>query len=184
MLSLAAYASHYEPLTANNRRQVWPPDAARLRETPEDTKEVKDIIRMLHADNEEDKEFNLPMSARQEETYPAESSVSREKPNDERVDRKEPIDMVREVSGIDEGFQNKYGPLWPDADASDASDMKDESKSKDITRLLNKMDHVINLIEDDSSSFVTEELILYCFLGIFVIFLVDAFLNAGRVYHR
>lgn len=175
MLSLAAYASHYEPLTSNDRRQVWPPDVARLSEPPEDTKEVKDIIRMLHADNEEDKEFNLPMSARPEESYPAEPL--REDPKD----RKDPIDMVREVSGIDEGFENKYGPLWPDADASDT---KDESKSKDITRLLNKMDHVINLIEDDSSSFVTEELILYCFLGIFIIFLVDAFLNAGRVYHR
>ena len=49
--------------------------------------------------------------------------------------------------------------------------------------LLEKMNHIIYMLEeqqDEKTGNVTEELILYCFLGVFVIFVVDSFARAGK----
>jgi len=49
--------------------------------------------------------------------------------------------------------------------------------------LLQKLNYMINLIEqqqDEKTNHVTEEVVLYCFLGIFIIFLVDSFVRVGK----
>ena len=49
--------------------------------------------------------------------------------------------------------------------------------------LIQKMNHIIQMLEDqqdEKTGSVTEELILYCFLGVFVIFVVDSFVRAGK----
>ena len=56
-----------------------------------------------------------------------------------------------------------------------------DSAPKD--ELLEKMNHIIQMLEDqqdEKTGNVTEELILYCFLGVFVIFVVDSFARAGK----
>jgi hypothetical protein len=54
-------------------------------------------------------------------------------------------------------------------------------ENKDI--LLEKLDHIISLLEDqqdEKTGHVSEELVLYCFLGVFIIFIVDSFARAGK----
>ena len=49
--------------------------------------------------------------------------------------------------------------------------------------LLEKLNYMIFLLEekrDEKTGHVTEEIILYLFLGIFVIFLVDSFVKTGK----
>jgi hypothetical protein len=49
--------------------------------------------------------------------------------------------------------------------------------------LMDKLNHVIHLLEeqqDDKTAHVTEEIVLYLFLGIFVIFIVDSFTRLGK----
>jgi len=49
--------------------------------------------------------------------------------------------------------------------------------------LLQKLNYMINLLEqhqDEKTQNVTEEIILYCFLGIFLIFIVDSFARVGK----
>ena len=49
--------------------------------------------------------------------------------------------------------------------------------------LLKKIDHILFLLEEQRETrtkYVTEELILYVFLGIFVIYLVDSFVKVGK----
>ena len=56
-----------------------------------------------------------------------------------------------------------------------------ESNSNDI--LLQKLNYMINLLEeqqDEKTNNVTEEVVLYSFLGIFIIFVVDSFARAGK----
>lgn len=56
-----------------------------------------------------------------------------------------------------------------------------DEANKDI--LLQKLDHIISLLEsqhDEKTGHVTEELVLYCFLGVFIIFIVDSFARAGK----
>ena len=69
---------------------------------------------------------------------------------------------------------NKYLPSV--FQASNAS-----PENKDV--LLQKLDHIISLLEDqrdEKTGHVTEELVLYCFLGVFIIFIVDSFARAGK----
>jgi hypothetical protein len=50
-------------------------------------------------------------------------------------------------------------------------------------KLLEKINYMIRLFEDnrdEKSGNVTEEVILYCFLGIFMIFVIDAFVKVGK----
>ena len=52
--------------------------------------------------------------------------------------------------------------------------------------ILQKLNKITNILEDlkmEKTSNITEELILYSFLGIFVIFVVDSFARVGK-YHR
>ena len=49
--------------------------------------------------------------------------------------------------------------------------------------LMAKLDHILHLLEeqqDEKTSHVMEDLILYSFLGIFIIFIVDSFARAGK----
>jgi hypothetical protein len=56
-----------------------------------------------------------------------------------------------------------------------------EPTSNDI--LIQKLNYMINLLEeqqDEKTNNVTEEVVLYSFLGIFIIFVVDSFARAGK----
>ena len=51
------------------------------------------------------------------------------------------------------------------------------------SKLLNKINYMIQLLEDQKdqkTNHVTEEIILYSFLGVFTIFVVDSFARAGK----
>jgi len=56
-----------------------------------------------------------------------------------------------------------------------------QNTSQDV--LLQKLNYMISLLEDqqdEKTNNVTEEVILYSFLGIFMIFLADTFVKAGK----
>jgi hypothetical protein len=58
---------------------------------------------------------------------------------------------------------------------------------EEIERLMKKMDYMIHIMEDNEETkngYVIEELILYCFLGFFVLFVVDSFTNVQVKYRR
>jgi hypothetical protein len=60
-----------------------------------------------------------------------------------------------------------------------------EHAAKD--QVMDKMNYMIHLLEeqkDEKSGSVVEELILYGFLGVFMIFMVDSFAKVGRKYTR
>ena len=62
-----------------------------------------------------------------------------------------------------------------------ASSVGDNSENKDA--MMQKLDRIISLLEDqhdEKTGHVTEELVLYCFLGVFIIFIVDSFARAGK----
>lgn len=70
----------------------------------------------------------------------------------------------------------KGGPLYNRIDNQQVT--KDE--------LIQKINYMIHLLEeqrDEKTGQVTEEVILYSFLGIFMIFIVDSFARVGK-YHR
>jgi hypothetical protein len=52
-----------------------------------------------------------------------------------------------------------------------------------IMQKLNYITHILEDLQMEKTSNITEELILYSFLGVFVIFMVDSFARVGK-YHR
>ena len=61
------------------------------------------------------------------------------------------------------------------------SEMNNSHQSPDV--LMQKLNYVISLLEDqqdEKTNHVTEEVILYSFLGIFIIFMADTFVKAGK----
>ena len=52
-----------------------------------------------------------------------------------------------------------------------------------VDELSRKMDYIIHMLKDNEqgkSGYVIEELILYCFLGIFMIYVIDSFVKVGK----
>ena len=63
------------------------------------------------------------------------------------------------------------------------SNLNFDNISGDKQELLRKLNYMIQLLEeqqDERTGHVTEEVILYSFLGIFIIFVVDSFARAGK----
>ena len=56
------------------------------------------------------------------------------------------------------------------------------SGSDPVLQKLNYITHILEDIQMEKTSNITEELILYSFLGVFVIFVVDSFSKAGKYY--
>jgi hypothetical protein len=59
----------------------------------------------------------------------------------------------------------------------------DQGQQPEPETVVEKINYVITLLEsqqDEKVSNVTEEVVLYFFLGIFIIFIVDSFVNVGR----
>ena len=71
---------------------------------------------------------------------------------------------------------NTYIPYY-----SKPSNQANLHGSKDqLMKKLNYMIHLLEKQEDEKTSNVTEELVLYMFLGVFTIFCVDSFARAGK----
>lgn len=53
----------------------------------------------------------------------------------------------------------------------------------DIKLLMEKLNYVVSMLEeqqDEKVNTVTEEVVLYCFLGVFIIYLIDSFAKVGK----
>ena len=70
-------------------------------------------------------------------------------------------------------YKNSYVPYYTNATNSNNMD-------SDLMKKLNYMIHLLEENKDEKTNNITEELILYSFLGIFVIFVVDSFARAGK----
>ena len=81
-------------------------------------------------------------------------------------------------------YYQQYVPLsYSSQQQQQQSNVDSSGSSGSKDDLMQKMNHIIQMLEDqqdEKTGSVTEELILYCFLGVFVIFVVDSFVRAGK----
>lgn len=54
------------------------------------------------------------------------------------------------------------------------------TQDDDISKKINYMIHIMEEQQDMKHGSVTEELVLYCFLGVFIIYVVDSFAKVGK----
>lgn len=58
-----------------------------------------------------------------------------------------------------------------------------DAHNYDNNKLLSKLDYIVHLLEEqhnEKTNYITEELILYLFLGIFILFVLDSFARASK----
>ena len=58
-----------------------------------------------------------------------------------------------------------------------------DTNNYDNNKLLSKLDYIVHLLEEqhnEKTNYITEELILYLFLGIFILFVLDSFARASK----
>jgi hypothetical protein len=76
-----------------------------------------------------------------------------------------------------EEYYKQYVPYYTNVENSS---QLTGSNRNELMEKLNYMIHLLEEQQEDKTSNVSEELILYLFLGIFVIFVVDSFARAGK----
>lgn len=77
------------------------------------------------------------------------------------------------VSNYSDGYNLSYNSL----------NNNDNITNIDNNKLLSKLDYIIHLLEEnhnEKTNYITEELILYLFLGIFILFVLDSFARASK----
>ena len=85
----------------------------------------------------------------------------------------EPFAQINNISAQD--YYKQYIPYYNKINNDNSFSNQDD--------LMKKLNYMINLLEeqqDEKTNNVTEELVLYLFLGVFVIFVVDSFARAGK----
>lgn len=91
----------------------------------------------------------------------------------EEDDASPPIEAFQHQQAANKAY---YVPYYNNvANEQSIDGVKDQMMDK-----LNYLIHILEEQQNDRTDQVTEELILYCFLGIFIIFLVDSFVRVGK----
>ena len=73
-------------------------------------------------------------------------------------------------------YMDQYIPYYTKA----ANDANAYGNKEPLLEKLNYLIHLMEETKDEKTQNVTEELVLYMFLGVFVIFVVDSFARAGK----
>jgi hypothetical protein len=177
---------HKRTLRANQRilRSTQPTNSSDQIQPNPQTKYAQDLIKRMHntvsgSDSDSDTESNEQGMQRQFQTEPGFNHTMYAPANSTDLNAK------LNPASAKEGFASKtlanatpkqYPQYMPSVfQASNDPENKDA--------MLQKLDHIIALLEDqhdEKTGHVTEELILYCFLGVFIIFIVDSFARAGK----
>ena len=92
-----------------------------------------------------------------------------------------PVTKNTELDVVDQSAQNYY-KQYTDMYQSAQLPIQQVPNTND-NNLINKLNYVIHLLEeqqDQKTDTVTEEIILYAFLGVFIIFIIDSFARAGK----
>jgi hypothetical protein len=83
------------------------------------------------------------------------------------------IAKTGDFSNFNDSYNLKYNP----------SSQGTNSLNYDNNKLLSKLEYIIHLLEEqhnEKTNYITEELILYLFLGIFILFVLDSFAKASK----
>jgi len=147
---------------------------------------MKEMLQPLDDDDDDgdnlanfNQEFTPPQ---QPQSAGAERMDSRDVPDTEESAKENNSDQPVEVegyNGMSEGYTeqyvNQFVPYY-----QNAANVSTSNNNSEITEKLNYLIHLIEEQQDEKVGHVTEELILYSFLGVFVIYIVDSFARVGK----
>ena len=151
-----------------------------IKKKPEKTDKVKDFLNSLEGmEDLEGMDDNVEGLANFEPLEPAKLSKQPAPVQEGFVDpqiTQENYATMDESKARNEEYYKQFVPYYKQAtNNSNLHGSKDE--------LMEKLNYIIQCIEetkDERTTNISEELVLYMFLGVFVIFVVDSFARAGK----
>jgi hypothetical protein len=111
---------------------------------------------------------------------PESSGVERAKSKEKALARKEqhPAEPFTKMS---ENFSKEYFEEYIPFSHPQLNTGHPENSSKgELEKKLNYMIHLLEDQKDERTGGMTEEIVLYCFLGVFIIFVLDSFAKVGK----
>jgi len=168
------------------------------------TNKVNSVLEEIHnnlEENEDEDNFNpppKPESAGVQKTIPKQESFNRmDVPLGNKYVGNSPMPNYENTNNLDLNDYNNYGDSKTIEDyykrvlpayrnPVNRPYYKQDYKNQDYQNpdiILQKLNYMISLLEDkhdEKTNNVTEEVILYSFLGIFIIFIADAFVKKGK----
>jgi hypothetical protein len=195
-MSLAMYASEFNSNENNpiqKKRENMRNKTLKRRENSKSNPKIEAMVRKIHDDENEDdlSEFSPlgpPSSAGMERL----DSEGMEQGLEERLNAQQnppnSYESQQTNGNIQESFTqlpSEYAKQYYQQYVPYFNQMSDDLSPNGANKdeLLNKLNQIIYLLEeqqDEKTGHVTEELILYSFLGIFIIFIVDSFARVGK----
>lgn len=118
------------------------------------------------------KEKQKEFEDRNIETDEDEDDQSVSKETFKNIPKKSPIEEYYNNNAYHQYLQNEHTPILS------------KHTNEILSDKLNYMIHLLEEQKDEKAGTLHEELILYGFLGIFIIFLVDSFARVGKYYTR
>jgi hypothetical protein len=107
---------------------------------------------------------------------PQSSGVERTKAKEKALIREEQH-PAEPFSQLTDEFAKEYLPFsTPQLNTG----QHENTTSSDLEKKLNYMIHLLEDQKDEKTGGITEEIVLYCFLGVFIIFVLDSFAKVGK----
>ena len=163
-MSLAIYATEYNMDSAPPRKRVT--HTKTQKQYPRNADKVNSMLHKIHGQTDADASGELgdffsppPM--------PQSSGVDKTI-NDDQME-------MNNISANYDNAEDIYKRTAPSY-----SNATSHTNPTDIDRKLNYMISLLEEQQDERTNHVTEEVVLYSFLGIFVIFVVDSFVRVGK----
>jgi len=115
---------------------------------------------------------------------PESSGVQRTKDKEKALAREEqhpaePFTKMEEEFSK-EYYENVIPFEAPQLNTGQVESTNTRTRSNDLEQKLNYLIHMMEDQKDEKVAGITEEIVLYCFLGVFIIFVLDSFAKVGK----
>lgn len=177
--------SEYNPSDDNSDKKTTNKrGATRKRRCKIGTNKIQNLLKSVEGmDNESSNlaDFNPPpkpeLTQMREKETDTPKSQEQEQETDDSDTPVQPHDyQTFNNEAVNNQYYQQYVPYYTQL-------ANQQAVSGDKSHLLEKLNYMITLLEEQKehkTDNITEELILYMFLGVFVIFVVDSFARAGK----
>ena len=94
-----------------------------------------------------------------------------------------PVTNTNSFSNLNSNYANDYYKQYTQNMNYDSQHQYSGINHDSNSELLKKLDNILHILEEQQEekvSYITEELILYIFLGVFVIYVLDSFVRVGK----
>ena len=173
----------YSDFSSNNKVENVTPKKRKNKTIKKKSNKVREFLNSM--DGEDDDDSNL---ADFDQTFepPPQAKITRE-PDDSPENMldtdaaigTEGFSKLSTDQASNQNYQNYFNTYVPYYSKTQNSTNIHGSKDE-LMKKLNYMIHLLEETKDEKTQNVTEELVLYMFLGVFTIFVVDSFARAGK----